>query len=248
MMNPSTASTDLHRTAPRLFVSDELAAGAEIAASAEQAHYLGVVLRRVSGDIVRLFNGVQGEWATRLNFSRRDRLWFRPERQLRPQASEDGPWLVFALLKRDATDLVVRQAVELGVSRILPVITDRTNAARINQERARSIAIESAEQSERLTVPPIDSLAQLRDVLVAWPADRRLFAAMERVWPTDRSREAASNAGAAAILVGPEGGFTEAERARLDQLDFVSIISLAPYVLRAETAATAGLALLLRRG
>jgi 16S rRNA (uracil1498-N3)-methyltransferase len=244
MMNRSTGSTHRHPTAPRLFVAQTLEAGAEFAASAEQAHYLGSVLRRASGDIVRLFNGIDGEWSSQLNFSRRDRLAFQVRRQIRPQASEAGPWLVFALLKRDATDLVVRQAVELGVSRVLPVITDRTNTARANETRLRSIAIEAAEQSERLTVPDLAPVTQLREALSAWPFGRRLFVALERTgpaWPVTGSE-------AQALLVGPEGGFTAAERAHLEQLDFVSVISLGPYVLRAETAAAAGLALLLRRG
>lgn len=262
-----------------MFVAAELREGAEIAASAEHAHYLGTVLRCGSGDLVRLFNGADGEWTARLTVSRRDRVTLTVGQQSRTQQRETGPWLIFALLKRDATDLVVRQAVELGASRVLPVITGRTNAARVNLDRLRAIAIEAAEQSERLTIPVIDHPARLDAVLATWPAGRRLFVALERSWPAasdavhqivrsgqreatgnlvsqdSQQREAIetparpSHAGEeAALLVGPEGGFTPAERAFLARLDFVTPISLGPFVLRAETAAASGQALLLAMG
>jgi 16S rRNA (uracil1498-N3)-methyltransferase len=231
-----------YTTSPRLFVTASLRAGADIPAPAEQAHYLATVLRRASGDPVRL----DGEWMARVTFSRRDQVVLSVGDQLRPQTPEDGPWLVFALLKRDATDLVVRQAVELGSSRLLPVITERTNTARVNEDRLRAIAIEAAEQSERLTIPVIDPPARLATVLTRWPADRRLFAALERSGARTPDRAAAGKK--TAILVGPEGGFTRNERENLCRLAFVTPISLGPFVLRAETAATAGQALLLRMG
>jgi len=242
MTTRSTANT--HDTAPRLFVAAGLRDREEIAASAEHAHYLGGVLRRESGDVARLFNGADGEWLARLSFARRDRLTFTVLEQLRPQTPEPGPWLLFALLKRDATDLVVRQAVELGASRVLPVITERTNAARVNDGRLRAIAIEAAEQSERLTVPVIDPPARLDAVLGAWPSDRRLFAAIER----SHAPPPPAWTGAAALLIGPEGGFTPAEQTWLRGLDTVTPISLGSFVLRAETAAAAGQALLLAMG
>jgi 16S rRNA (uracil1498-N3)-methyltransferase len=229
-----------------LFVAGALHEGADIAASTDQAHYLRTVLRCASGEPVRLFNGADGEWLARLNFVRRDAVSLAVERQLRPQRPEAGPWLVFALLKRDATDLVVRQAVELGVSRLLPVITERTNAARVNGERLRTIAIEAAEQSERLTIPVVDPPVRLDAVLATWPVERHLFAAFER---SSFGAEMATHYKAeAALLVGPEGGFTPAERERLRRHAFVTPISLGPFVLRAETAAVAGLAQLLHVG
>jgi 16S rRNA (uracil1498-N3)-methyltransferase len=244
-----TRSTDLsasHTTAPRLFVTEPLSHGASLAAASDQAHYLRTVLRCGSGDPVRLFNGTDGEWLARLSFPRRDAVSLSVETALRPQQPEPGPWLVFALLKRDATDLIVRQAVELGVSRLLPVMTERTNASRVNHERLRAIAVEAAEQSERLTIPDIDPLQRLDTVLAAWPANRQLLAAFERSWSA--APMATPRIGDVALLTGPEGGFTKAERERLVRLDFVTPISLGPFVLRAETAAAAGLAQLLRVG
>jgi 16S rRNA (uracil1498-N3)-methyltransferase len=246
IMNRSTGNTAPLEATPRLFVTGVLDEGAIVTASPEQAHYLATVLRRGSGDLVRLFNGVDGEWAAELTVSRRDRVTLQVRNQLRIQQPEIGPWLVFALLKRDATDLVVRQAVELGASRILPVTTERTNAARVNDERLRAIAIEAAEQSERLTIPIIDPLTRLDAVLATWPPQRRLFAAIERSWagkPTSPSAQ--EHAG---LLVGPEGGFSHTERELLRRFAFVTPLSLGPFVLRAETAAAAGQALLLGMG
>lgn len=229
-------------TLPRLFVTPLLREGDSVTGSREQAHYLGHVLRRETGGAVRLFNGQDGEWLAHLAFTGRDRVQFTPSVRLRAQEPEHGPWLVFALLKRDATDLVVRQAVELGVSRLLPAITQRTIAARVNEERLRAIALEAAEQCERLTVPAIDPPRGLDEILAAWPTERRLFAALERTAHTQKpmSREPAG------LLIGPEGGFTATEREGLLRHPFAAPLSLGPTVLRAETAATAGLALLLQ--
>ena len=245
-MTRSTGFPTAHTTAPRLFLAEALSEGANVAASTDQAHYLRTVLRCASGDAVRLYNGTDGEWLARLSFPRRDAVSLHIETALRPQQHETGPWLVFALLKRDATDLIVRQAVELGVSRLLPVMTERTNASRVNGERLRAIAIEAAEQSERLTIPDIDPLQRLDTVLDNWPATRQLLVAFERSW--SGAAMATSHIGAVALLIGPEGGFTPTERERLCRFDFVTPISLGPFVLRAETAAAAGLAQLLRMG
>lgn len=231
-------------TSPRLFVPDPLGPGGEIALSPGQAHYLGTVLRRGLGDAVRLFNGQDGEWRAEISHLRKDRATMTVTRPSRAQAPEAGPWLVFALLKRDATDLVVRQAVELGASRIMPVLTERTNAGHVNEARLRAITIEAAEQSERLTVPPVESPRRLDAVLSDWPERRRLFVALER---SDAAPPPAGP-GAAGLLVGPEGGFSPAEQDHLRRTPFVTLISLGPAILRAETAAAAGQALLLGGG
>ena len=248
-MTWSTAIT----AAPRLFVDTPMSEGVEIAASAAHTHYLGTVLRLGPGEPVRLFNGVDGEWLAAANTptgsgrrAARQGMTLAVQQRTRPQMAENGPWLIFALLKRDATDLVIRQAVELGVSQILPVATERTNTARVNEDRLRAIALEAAEQSERLTIPVIQAPQRLESLLAAWPPGRRLFAAFERSAGTPPPPS--PNHGEAALLVGPEGGFTPGEREMLRRLPFVAPISLGPFVLRAETAAAAGLALLRAMG
>jgi len=224
----------------RLYVATPLVAGDTIAASPQQAHYLGSVMRRGPGDAVSLFNGRDGEFSARIEALRRDRASLLVERQLRSQAAEADLWLAFALLKRDATDLVVQKATELGVSVLLPVITERSNTHRVNPSRLASIAIEAAEQSERLTVPRIDPPRPLADLLAGWPADRRLILAAERI---DAPRITPLR-GKAALLVGPEGGFAPMELDAMRRHPFVTAVSLGPRILRAETACIAGLALL----
>ena len=222
----------------RLYIDAPLHPGASVAPRAAQAHYLAAVMRRGVGDAVRLFNGVDGEFAARIDALRRDRGVFTVGAQLRPQPPPPELWLVFAALKREATELVVQKATELGVARIIPVSTARTNTARLNLERLAAIATEAAEQCERLTLPGIAPLASLGAVLAGWPAGRRLVAAMER---TDA---APVPPGAQALLVGPEGGFTPLELDALRRHAFVVPATLGPLILRAETAAIVGLALL----
>jgi 16S rRNA (uracil1498-N3)-methyltransferase len=224
----------------RLFVHAALATGAEVTATPGQAHYLGNVMRRAPGNPVRLFNGRDGEWLARIDALRRDRATLRVERRLRQQAPDSDLWLAFALLKRDSTDLLVRMATELGVGTFLPVLTDRTNAAQVNIARLASIATEAAEQSERLTVPPVHPPSRLPYLLAGWPTARTLFAAIER-----RGGPATPRAeGPAGLLIGPEGGFTDAEVDALGRHASVAPFSLGPRILRAETAAIAGLVLL----
>jgi 16S rRNA (uracil1498-N3)-methyltransferase len=224
----------------RLYVDMPLADGSTIAATAAQAHYLGAVMRRGTGESVRLFNGRDGEFAARFAAIRRGTASFLVERKLRAQAPEPDLWLVFALLKRDATDLVAQKATELGVAALFPVITERTNANRVNEARLAAIAVEAAEQCERLTVPMVHKPRPLMAVLGNWGPGRELFVAAERA-----AAPAIGQArGPAALLVGPEGGFTPAELEAMRAHPFVTAVSLGPRILRADTACIAGLALL----
>ena len=222
-----------------------LSEGATVPASPAQAHHLGTVLRRGPGDPVRLFNGTDGEFAARIapprsGAARRDRCDFLVGARLRPQAPEPDLWLAFAPLKRDATDLVAEKATELGAAALLPVLTARTVAARVNLDRLTAIATAAAEQSERLTVPRIAAPVPLAALLADWPGGRVLVAALER----QDAPAIAPASGPAGLLIGPEGGFTGAELDLLRRHAFVVAASLGPRILRAETAAIAGLALL----
>ena len=211
-----------------------------LAASPAQAHHLGTVLRRGPGDAVRLFNGAGGEWAARIATLRRDRCELVVGAQLRPQAPEPDLWLAFAPLKRDATDLLVEKATELGAGALLPVLTARTVAARVNLDRLGAIATAAAEQCERLTRPRIAAPVALAALLADWPGQRPLLAALER----QDAPGIAPARGPAGLLIGPEGGFTGAELDLLRRHAFVVPASLGVRILRAETAAIVGLALL----
>ncbi len=224
----------------RLFVDHTLSEGAEIPASPAQAHYLGTVMRRGVGEEVLVCNGTDGEFAATLVAIRKDQARFCVTRQTRPQAAEPDLTLVFAPVKRDATDLIIEKATELGVSRICPVFTERTNTGRLNLDRFAANAREAAEQCERLSLPRIEAPVRLYDLLGAWPRERRLSAALER----SNAAPPSAWSGPAALLVGPEGGFTPAELDALRRLPFVEPIGLGPRILRAETAAIVGLALL----
>ncbi len=236
------ASTDT--TSLRLFTDAPLALGEEIAATPAQAHYLGTVMRRTAGEALRLFNGRDGEWRARIAAIRKDRATLLVDAPLRPQAAEPDLWLVFAPLKRDATDMLVQKATELGASALLPVLTERTNTERVNLARLAAIAMEAAEQSERLTVPVLQPPRRLPELLAGWPADRSLVAAIERAEAPPPPRGLAR----AGLLIGPEGGFSPAEIGLLRSRPFLVPASLGPRVLRAETAAIAGLVLLLAPG
>lgn len=231
-------------TSIRLHVRAPLAAGAAVECSAAQSRYLRTVMRRTTGDPVVLFNGQDGEWQATIDTLWRDGLRLVCQHRTRPQDAAPDIWLAFALLKRDATDLAVRQATELGVARIIPVLTDHGQTARVNADRLLAIAIEAAEQSERLTLPVLTPPVRLADLLASWPQDRPLHAAIERLGPrtTAVSFPPGPRSG---LLVGPEGGFSAQERAQLQRYPAVRALSLGPCVLRAETAIVAGLARLL---
>ena len=226
---------------PRLHVTAALAPGVIVPGTEAQAHYLASVLRRAPESELTLFNGRDGEWRAAYRPERRTAA-FRVLSQRRPQSPEPDLWLLFAPLKRDATDLLAEKATELGVSRLLPTITARTIAARVNTDRLRAIAIEAAEQSERLTVPEIEAPRPLAERLATWPQDRILTVAAER------RTAPPPGAHSGALLIGPEGGWTSPELDLLERYPFVTWASLGPRILRAETAAIAGLALLLAAG
>jgi 16S rRNA (uracil1498-N3)-methyltransferase len=226
----------------RLFVVQDLREDVEIEAPADQVHYLAHVMRAQAGDELLVFNGRDGEWLTRVAaISRRGA---RLEVLGRHRAQRGGPDLdlLIALVKRSRLEIIVEKAAELGVRRIRPLITARTNADRTNIDRLVAIATEAAEQTGRLNVPLILPPARLVDVLAEWPGDRRLMFC-------DEAGEAApildaltgAEPGSWGILIGPEGGFSADERASARAVARVVAVSLGPRILRADTAAIAAL-------
>ncbi len=241
MSTHSLTTSPLGSPGPRLFTEAPLAAGAAVPATANQAHYLGHVMRRGPGDAVRLFNGRDGEWAAEIATIRKDRATFTATAQTRPQAPEPELRLLLAAVKRDAMDWVAEKATELGVTLIQPVFTRRSIAERVNIARLAGIAREAAEQCERLAVPLVAEARPLHAVLDAWDGLPLLVAA-ERAEAPPIGTALRMLHPPVAWLVGPEGGF---ERAELDDLlrrAFVSPVALGPRILRTETAAVAGLA------
>lgn len=237
------------RAGPRLFVSDGLAAGGAAPLSSGQAHYLKNVMRLSPGDPVTLFNGRDGEWQGQIADLRRSAGSVTLNYQRRPQAVEPDIWLLFAPIKRAPLDFMVQKAVELGASRLWPVMTRHTDVNRVNIERIQSTAMEAAEQCERLTMPTVSNPTALPDALSGWPEDRRLLVCAETgaTRPITAVLEelkpgAGEKSPKMAVLVGPEGGFEASELDAIRNLPFVTPTGLGPRVLRAETAALAALA------
>lgn len=232
------------KTAQRLYVEGPLAPGQQVTLSADQMHYLANVLRAKAGDAVLLFNGRDGEWQGELVLSGKRGGAVNLVAQVRPQTT--GPDLVylFAPLKRSRLDYMIQKATELGVARLSPVMTRRTIAERVNLERMRANAIEAAEQCGVLWVPAIDEPQDLRRVIVDWPQDRILVFADEAAEIANPVAALEAAVGKKlALLIGPEGGFTDDERDLIGVVPGSIRLSLGPRIMRADTAAVAALAL-----
>jgi 16S rRNA (uracil1498-N3)-methyltransferase len=230
----------------RLFVDAELGAGGEVRLADERVHYLRHVLRLEPGAAVDLFNGRDGEWRSSLAAVTKGHATLAVEQQLRPQAPGPDLWLAFAPIKRARIDSVAEKATELGVAALLPVATQHTAVERVNIERLRAIAIEAAEQCERLSVPEVRPPVTLGKLLAEWPPRRRLLLCAEAgdAQPIAEALQSQVNdAGAPwAVMIGPEGGFARSELDALVKLPFVMPVGLGPRILRADTAALAALA------
>ena len=224
----------------RLYVEHPLGEGQTVPLDRDQAHYLFGVMRRGVGDAVLLFNGRDGEWlATVQEASKRSGL-LRADTQTAPQRNPPDLWVLFAPIKKARTDFIVEKAAEMGAARILPVQTDFTNSERIRQDRLQAHAIEAAEQCGGTYVPEVADLQKLDRMLQDWPEARQLMFCDEALAGAAQTL-GASGGDAWAILIGPEGGFSDAERARLNALPFAHPVSLGPRILRADTAAVAAM-------
>ncbi len=226
----------------RLYVDTPLTGGEEVSLDKGQSHYLSNVMRRSEGDTVLLFNGRDGEWRAGIAAAGKKEVRLSLEEQIRPQPDEPDLWLMFALLKRGPVDLIAEKATELGATRLLPVITDRTNSDRINADRLAAIAREASEQCGRLSIPAIEEPRPLRQALDGWPDDRQIILMNETGAGKPIAEVMQVQAGTpGAIMIGPEGGFSPEELDALAKLDFVTSASMGRRLLRAETAAIAAL-------
>ncbi|HEY0525700.1 MAG TPA: 16S rRNA (uracil(1498)-N(3))-methyltransferase [Stellaceae bacterium] len=225
-----------------------LAAGLTVELSPAQAHQLRNVLRLAAGDAVALFNRRDGEWLGRIAGLGKGWATVELAERMRPPPHPSASidlWLVFAPVKGGRVETVVEKATELGVSALLPVLTERSVVDRVNVERLAAHAVEAAEQCERLDVPPVYQPQRLDRLIASWPAGRRLLLCDETGAAPPLAQallaEPAWRSDPAAVLTGPEGGFAETELDALRKLPFVSSVGLGPRVLRADTAALAAL-------
>ncbi len=225
----------------RLYVDQPLAPGQAVRLSPDQAHYLTGVMRLTAGAAILIFNGRDGEWRATLAEAGKRGAIALPDTQTRPLHLPPDLWLLFAPIKKARTDFIVEKAVELGAARILPVQTRHTNSERIRQDRLQAHAIEAAEQCGATYVPGVTDLQHLDKLLAKWPDDRRLYWCDETAIGQPATLTPAT--GPAAILIGPEGGFSAEEAARLRGKANVIPLSLGPRILRADTAAVAALTL-----
>lgn len=240
MVNHSSPSDSANRDI-RLHLDVELAVESEIEPPKEACHYLLTVMRATQGDSFHVFNGRDGEWLAEIAEASKRRAVLRILRQTRPAAPPPDLWLLFAPIKKARTDFIVEKACELGCRRVIPVITERTRSETVRADRLRAHAIEAAEQCGLVFVPEVDEATPLARALDQWPEGRTLHFC-------DESREAKPLQDVAApsptaILIGPEGGFSPAEAARLRLSPFVVTATLGPRLLRADTAAAAAIAL-----
>ena len=222
------------KSTPRLFVQQPLADGATVGISGSSAHYLMAVMRLKEGAPVKLFDDISGEYlATITNLGKRD-LVLTVQARLRDREQSPDLWMCQALIKKDRFDWVAEKACELGVARFVPVLTARCVVDKVKEDRLRAHMIEAAEQCERTALPEIAALARLDALVKNWPPERTLYFCDER---GGEPLLDAIRTGPGAILIGPEGGFTDDENTAIRAHPNARPVSLGPRILRADTAA-----------
>ncbi|MCY4305040.1 MAG: 16S rRNA (uracil(1498)-N(3))-methyltransferase [Aestuariivita sp.] len=226
----------------RLYVKHNLGTGQTVSLNRKQAHYLFTVMRRKPHDEILIFNGRDGEWKAEILNTKKNTEELTCVKKIRSAKLLPDLWLLFAPIKRNRTEFIVEKATELGASRIIPVKTEFTNLASIRLERLVVYAIEAVEQCGGISVPEITQIQALNKILTQWPSNRHLMFCDEKEVPK-RANFSTMQRGPWAILIGPEGGFSNAERAQIKSLLHSYPFSLGPRILRADTAAVAAIAL-----
>jgi len=231
----------------RLYVSAPLEKGAEVILDKSQSHYLVNVMRQKTGDCILLFNGSDGEWSAYINSATKKAVVLNCEELLKVQTSPPDVWLLFAPIKKARTDFIVEKATEMGCQRIIPVITDHTNSERVRQDRLQAHAVEAAEQCGLMTVPDVTDTQALRKLIEDIKPDRKVMFCDETTVENGQANHPeilkTGKGGKWAVLIGPEGGFSDREITYLRAEPNVFGVSLGPRILRADTAAVAALTL-----
>ena len=228
----------------RLYVNGKLEVHQEIKIQSKQLHYLTNVMRRKRDDILSIFNEVDGEFTGKIINDSKRNLTIKLLQKIKDPEKKVDIWVIFAPVKKSSTDFIIQKATELGASCLVPVITERTLTRNINLKRMQEIVIEASEQSERITIPEIKPIQKLADVICSWNKNRKIFYGdeTERNQKEERcfNHQTLFNP-SGAILIGPEGGFSQNEISFLKSKEFVVPINLGPRILRSETAVISGL-------
>jgi 16S rRNA (uracil1498-N3)-methyltransferase len=230
---------------PRLFVEAPLGAGLTLTLERAQSHYLQNVMRKGEGDLLRLFNRGDGEWAARITGARKNALEITCDSLLRPALLPPDIDYLFAPLKSARLDYVAQKACEMGVRRLRPIMTQHTVGARVNMERLQANVVEAAEQCELTSLPQVLEPLGFDKMIAGWQAGRRPIFCDEQAagQPALAALQAVPPGTPLALILGPEGGFSAGERAQMLKLPDVIVLPLGPRILRADTAAVAALAL-----
>ncbi|MFN7039498.1 MAG: 16S rRNA (uracil(1498)-N(3))-methyltransferase [Alphaproteobacteria bacterium] len=233
----------------RLYIEEDLAANSSVVLNKEQSHYLINVLRQKVGNNIKLFNGRNGEWLGEIRECHKNSVTIHLIQLIKEQGAEINIELIFSPIRNSRLPYLIEKATELGATKLTPIITQNTVSRNFNVLRAKSIAIEAAEQSERLTVPIINEIISFSDLIKDWDSNNKIFFCDERKikdleLKSDFQIPVKNAPIKHTVLIGPEGGFNENERSILTSLPYVIPVTLGPRILRTETAAVVALAYL----
>ena len=224
----------------RLYYNFLLREGIDIIIEGQQTHYLKNVMRLNVGSRFFVFNGKDGEFGAEIINLKTNKIFCKCIEKTKNQTVEPDLWLLFSVVKKERIYFIIEKGTELGVTKFFPILTNRTQMKSINYEKLKSYCIESSEQTERLSIPKIRPLEKLKTLLLNWPNDRLILFCDENGAPPIMDVIYKISV-PIAILIGPEGGFSDDERNFLTNLDFVLSVSLGPRVLRSDTAAISAL-------
>ena len=230
----------------RLYFPGKLSLEDPVKLENKQVHYLINVMRKKIDDSILVFNSINGEFLAKISEIYKNTIIIDIIKKIRDVKIENDIWLLFAPVKKSPTEYIVQKATELGVSKIIPVITERTITKNLNLKRMQDIAIESSEQCERITIPEVCAVKKLKDLIPNWDNDRIIFFCDETIRNNDAVKidfQNLSTKSFGAILVGPEGGFSANETNYLREKKFIRPIDLGPRILRSDTAVIAALSL-----